>query len=80
MGFDQDIPLGTFSAPFLWPPPGLEGVVLGIAGRWFWRRDTGLGSWERNKKKERKPQKCGHERVLEKIIENPLHPAGTRQP
>lgn len=34
MGFDQDIPLGTFSAPpFLWPPPGLEGVVLGIAGQ-----------------------------------------------
>lgn len=34
MGFDQDIPLGTFSAPpLLWPPPGLEGVVLGIAGQ-----------------------------------------------
>lgn len=71
MGFDQDILLGTFSAsPFLWPPPGLEGVVLGIAGRWVWRRETCLGCWERSVKKERKPQKCGHERVLEKTIRN----------
>lgn len=38
--------------------------------------ETGLGTWERSNKKEKKPQKFGGQRVLEKTMRNPagIHP------
>ena len=35
---------------------------------------TGLGTWERSNKKERKPQKCGCQRIFEKTVRNPPIP------
>lgn len=46
-------------------------MMLGVMDRWIWRGKLGWEPGERSNKKERKPQKFGGQRVLEKTMQNP---------